>query len=244
MTLSFALESIPKLNIVCIAHGMVNFDPDRINEGESCKFNLVWSLSQKSFFKDDINHASFVLGLPYEVYPPQSQCREVILVGHCGMLEDTVQYFNSLYYFCKIYQTLEAAGIKVFYRPHPQDDIEFVRSIFPNVYITEKSELLASNRKIFIGFSSSLMFEAQEFGHNTIGLDFDLLEFNPTRTFDIDFEVHVDNFDNLPDLILEIFEKPMLADLDKCENLKFRFNRCLQQIDEFNVTDKSDSLIV
>ena len=97
-------------------------------------------------------HASFVLGLPYEVYPPQSQCREVILVGHCGMLEDTVQYFNSLYYFCKIYQTLEAAGIKVFYRPHPQDDIEFVRSIFPNVPITEKSELLASNRKIFIGF--------------------------------------------------------------------------------------------
>ena len=60
----------------------------------------------------------------------------------------------------------------------------------------------------------------------------------------MDFEVSSDNFDNLPGLILDIFEKSMLADIDKCENLKSRFNRCLQQIDKFNVTDKSDSLVV
>ena len=52
----------------------------------------------------------------------------------------------------------------------------------------------------------------------------------------MDFEVSSDNFDNLPGLILDIFEKSSFTDVDEYENLKFRFNKCLQQIDEFNVT--------
>jgi hypothetical protein len=157
-------------------------------------------------------------------------------VGHCGLTSDSIQYLHALFSFSKIYRILEAAGINVFFRPHPQDDIERARSIFPNVSITEKNELLASSRRIFIGIESSLIFEAREFGHTTIGIDsFDLKQ-KHNRAFDVDFEVSSDNFDNLPDLILDIFEKPMLADLDKYENLKSRFNRCLQQIDKFNVT--------
>ena len=137
---------------------------------------------------------------------------------------------------------LEAAGIKVFYRPHPQDDIEQVNLIFSNISITEKSELLISSRKVFIGFESSLLFEAHEFGHKTIGID--TLELKNIRAFDVDYEVSANNFENLPDLILEIFEKPVSVYFEKSKKLKDRFNRCLQQIDEFNSTHKPKDVLV
>ena len=253
MTLSFALESIPNLNIVCIAHGIINFEPSRIKiipEGISCKFNLLWDKSQKFFFKDDKNHASFVLGLPYEVSLPKNHCREVILVGDCGLSSNAVRYFYALYVFCKIYRILEAAGIDVSYRPHPQDDIEYVQSIFSNVCITQKNELLTSNRKVFIGYESSLIFEAGNFGHTTIGLDaLELMEskyfeHKDNRAFDVDFEVSSDNFENLPSLVLDIFEKSIFAEVDEIKNLKSRFNKCLNQIDDFSLTNESASLIV
>jgi hypothetical protein len=234
MTLSISLKSIPNLNIICIAHGMINGDPTRINEGESCKFNWVWNQSQKSSFKEDINHASFILGLPYEIHQVQSQCREVILVGHCGLSSSSIDYFYSLYSFSKIYQILEAAGIHVFYRPHPEDDIEYVQSIFSNVSLSKKNELLTSSRRIFIGFESSLIFEAQEFGNSTIGLN--SIELNHYRAFDVDFEVSSGNFDDLPRLVFDIFENPRLTNSDNFENLKSRVTRCLRQVDAFNTS--------
>ena len=248
MTLSFSLESVSQLNIICIEHGIISSPKKKYNvkyvNGESCQFNLLWDKSQKELFKDDEKHASYVLGLPYEVHPVQNICKEVILVGHCGLNSDSLQYFHSLYYFCKIYRMLEAAGIKVFYRPHPQDDIEQVNLIFSNISITEKSELLSSSGRVFIGFVSSFIFEAQEFGHKTIGLDFETLEFGHRRAFDVDYEVSANNFENLPDLILEIFEKPVSVYFEKSKKLKDRFNRCLQQIDEFNSTHKPKDVLV
>jgi hypothetical protein len=243
MTLSFGLESTPMLNIICIAHGIINFEATRISvtpEGESCKFNLVWSESQKSFFKNDVNHISFVLGLPYEVNPPQSQCKEVIFVGHCGP-SGAFQYFFSMYHFTKLYRMFQAAGINVLYRPHPQDNIEKLLNFF-KISFTEKNELLTSSSRIFIGLESSLLFEAHEFGHTTIGLNFLELNHKHNRAFDVDFEVDSDNFESLPDLILDIIDKNESKKNAKHENLKTRFDRCLYKIDEFNSTHKSDSL--
>jgi len=228
MTLSFALESIPKLNIICIQHGMSSpplseFKVDRYVVGESCQFNLLWDISQKKPYKSDTDHASFVLGLPYEVYPPQSHSREVILLGDCGKGSDLIQYFYALFNFCHLYRILKKAGIDVSYRPHPQDDIEYVQSIFSNVCITQKNELLTSNRRVFIGFKSSLLFEAREFGHLAIGLD--SKDSERIRAFDVDFELSSDNFENLPELVLDIFEKSTFAEVDEIKNLKSRFIR-------------------
>ena len=56
MPLSFTLESIPQLNIVCIQHGM--FAPPKEGykvkcvDGESCQFNLLWDTSQKKLYKN------------------------------------------------------------------------------------------------------------------------------------------------------------------------------------------------
>jgi hypothetical protein len=246
MTLSFGLESTPMLDIICIAHGFINFEPARISitpEGESCKFNLVWSKSQKSFFKNDTKQNSFVLGLPYEVNLPKGQCKEVILVGHCGLSSSTFQYFFAIYHFIKLYRMFEGAGINVLYRPHPEDNIEELINNFSKISVTEKNELLSSSSRIFIGLESSLLFEAREFGHTTIGLNF--LDFNHknNRAFDVDFEVSSDNFESLPDLIMDIFDKNESKKNDNYENLKTRFDRCLNQIDEFNSTHKSDSLL-
>lgn len=246
MTLSFGLESIPLLDIICIAHGFINFEPTRISvtpEGESCKFNLVWSESQKSFFKNDRKHTSFVLGLPYEVNIAKGKCKEVILVGHCGLSSGAFQYFFAMYHFAKLYQMFEGVGINVIYRPHPEDNIEKLHNTFSKISITEKNELLNSSSRIFIGLESSLLFEAREFGNTTIGLNFLDFNYKNNRAFDVDFEVDSDNFETLPDLILDIFDKNELTKSDKYENLKLRFSRCLNQIDEFNTAQKSNSLL-
>jgi len=252
MTLSFGLQSISMLNIVCVEHGIINFEPTRIKtlpEGESCQFNLLWDVSQKFFFKDDKNHASFVLGLPYEVSPPKNNCREVILVGDCGISSDSVRYFYMLSTFCRMYRILEAAGINVFYRPHPEDNIEYIRSVFSNVCNTNKSELLAINKKIFIGYESSLIFEAGKFGHTTVGIDaIELVEskffqHKDNRAFDVDFEVSSSDFENLPALVLDIFDRSSSAAADEDQNLKYRFYKCIKQIDQFQSTYQSDSLI-
>ena len=241
MTLSFALEDSPKLNIVCISHGMLSFETTGqkdANDGESCKFNFVWSDSQKSFFTTERNYASFTLGLPYEVYQAQSQCKEVILVGHCGVSSDILNYCHSVYHFISIYQALEKVGIKVFYRPHPQDDFDLAQEVFSNISVMDKNVLLASARRVYIGFESTLVFEAREFGNISIGLD--SLEIQDARAFDVDFEVSSDNFESLPGLILDIFHKNESKKNDKYGNLKTRFDRCINQIDEFNATYKFD----
>ena len=54
ITLSFALKFTPKLNIVCIEHGVISFNrpenPVKWANGQSCKFNLVWDVFQKKNF--------------------------------------------------------------------------------------------------------------------------------------------------------------------------------------------------
>ena len=69
-------------------------------------------------------------------------------------------------------------------------------------------------------------------------------EHKDNRAFDVDFEVSSDNFENLPSLVLDIFEKSIFAEVDEIKNLKSRFNKCLNQIDDFSLTNESASLIV
>lgn len=234
LTLSTALASIPGLNVVCIAHGMFpHYKGKGIPpEGEHCKFNLVWDTSQKKLFKGGDDPATFVLGLPYEVKPPRSISRNVMLVGHCGRSSDMAEYFFSLYHFSKIFTILQRAGFAVTFRPHPQDDINFIRSVFSSVCVENKHKLFASGRMVFIGFVSSLLYEARQFGNIVIALDSS--EFPYELDFDVDGVALASGYKELPLYLSNILDARSTLIDARVESLSSRFHSSITQIDKFN----------
>ena len=239
LTLSTALASIPGLNVVCIAHGMFpRYKGKGIPpEGEHCKFNLVWDASQKKLFKGGDDPATFVLGLPYEVNPPQLISCDVVLVGHCGRSSGVAEYFFSLYHFSKIFTILQRANITVSFRPHPQDDINFIRSIFPTLRVENKLDLFGSGRKAFIGFASTLLYEAGQCGNILIALD--CSEFPYEIDFHVDGVVLASDYEKLPLYLSNLFDAMPAQVNANVESLSSRFYGCIKQIDEFNANKEN-----
>lgn len=236
MTLSASLKSIPYLNIICIGHGLLgNYRGVRfIPEGLSCRFNLVWDKSQVKLFtgSDEINTATFVLGLPYDIVRSQALSRHVILVGHVGRGSDSIEYFYSLYHFSKIYRFLINSGFLVSFRPHPQDDVGYISKIFNSVNIQDKHQLFSSGRMAYIGFSSSLLYEAGQFGNIVIALDSSPLSCKVE--FDADSIILEGDYDNLPLILSNLFDARSIEVDTDIGSLSSRFYNCLLQIDEFN----------
>jgi hypothetical protein len=236
MTLSACLKAIPELNIVCIMHGVLGVPEisPLLPEGLTCKFNLVWDQNQVKNFecKNEPNSATFVLGLPYEVLRSQHLSHRVVLVGHDGIGNDFGSYFYTLYHFCKVFRLLKKAGFDVAFRPHPQDDLDFVSRVFPVLCLEDKFKLFSSGRMVFIGFYSSLLYEARQFGNVVISLDASPL---PDRVeLDVDCLIPEFDYDKLPERIFDLLDARSSTVDVSIESLSSRFYRCLQQIDEFN----------
>jgi len=239
LTLSVIFETNPNINVVCIAHGFFYESQKNIvpSEGMNCKFNLVWDQSQKKAFPSELDARIFVLGLPYEVSCPKVISREVVLVGHCGLTCNRDAYLWSLHHFFKIFMILHNAGWVVAFRPHPLDDVQFIRKIFPIVYTENKLELF-SKKRVYIGINSSLLYEARQCGNVVIGLDTSTLVYD--RAFDVDRVVLESEYDQLPFYLETVLEEQSIQTGLKFASLADRLNKCLKQIDES--TDEVDHL--
>ncbi|OHB46085.1 MAG: hypothetical protein A2178_00570 [Planctomycetes bacterium GWC2_49_10] len=236
LTLSAALNDMQGLNVICIQHGIYFRYNDIFvpPEGMYCKFNLVWDSSQRKLYKGGGDPATFILGLPYEMKPSILLNRKVVLVGHSGRSSGLTEYFFSLYHFSKIFKILQDAGCDVSFRPHPQDDINFIRSVFPSVCIESKLDLFASGRMAFIGFASSLMYEARQLGNIVISLDNSIFPFE--MDIDLDGIVLERDYENLPLYLSRLFDdRSPLIDIN-IESLSSRFHNCISQIDAFNAS--------
>ncbi len=225
----FAVDS-EGVTTVCVAHGYYGRSKVGIvPEGDCCDANFVWSESQRKLFSKFGIRNCFVLGVPYDVRIPTPSTDEVVLVGHCGRSSSNYEYFHTLAQFVKIFQLLRGANIKVSYRPHPQDDMEFVRSIFPKVPRTPKTELLRRSRGIYIGFSSSFLFECVNAGSLAIGLETaSLLE---DRDFEVEVELDPDGYDELPVLVKNLQEKLGQAPAMDPAPLNSRLTSCIDRLE-------------
>ncbi|HIG39243.1 MAG TPA: hypothetical protein EYQ14_01655 [Gammaproteobacteria bacterium] len=176
-----------------------------------CQANFVWSRNQIELFAQYGIDNCFILGVPYDIEAPSEVTNEVVLVGHCGRESSDAEYFYTVSQFIKIHQILCDAGCIVSYRPHPQDDLEMVKSVFPNVTRTLTKDLLRSRRGVYIGFASTFMFECKNSGSVVIGLATDWL--SDERDFSVDAEVQPSEYAELPALVrkltMELYDKPM-----------------------------------
>ena len=234
LSLSLALRDVVGINVVCIAHGYDYAFSEKTLcvDGSNCRFNFVYDAAQAKLVNNLFNNSPvFVLGLPCEVNPANTLKSKVVLVEHTGIAAG-VEYIISVYHFLKLYCILEHAGFDVIYRARPGGDTAYARSMFSNVYDGDKFELFAEGRMIFMGFSSTLLYEAKVFGNIVVGLD--TSELFDQRNFDVDMTVSADEYKDLPSLLLTLMSKRLAHPVCNVDSLSSRFFKCIESIEGYN----------
>jgi hypothetical protein len=234
LTLSMALVDVVGVNVVCIAHGYdYEFSNKRVYiDGLNSSFNLVYDKAQVILYEKHFSKSpTFELGLPYEVKPIKTIKPKVILVEHTGMAHGD-EYIISMYHLIKIYQILKSSGYEVTFRARPGSNIAYLKSMFTDVYDGDKLDLFAEGRMVFVGFSSTLLFEAKSHGNIVIGLD--TSELFDQRNFDVDEIIYQNQYNELPTLVSRLICMKLNCQIPNVDSLSMRFLNCIESIDRYN----------
>ena len=170
LVLSAIFENKKNFSVICIAHGF-HFKPKKglfyLNDGHYCKYNLVWNSKQIQLFRN-LKYSPFVLGLPYNIIIPKKVSNKIILIGH-GEVKSNV-YEKTLQHFKLIYSLIDKNLFDVEYRPHTTEGIKKPKKYFSKINNENKLNLLQDSKKIYIGFVSSLLYEASMHNNYVIEL--------------------------------------------------------------------------
>lgn len=229
----------PQVKSVCIQHGyFCQYELGRMKyDGDLCDVNFVLEKSQAKLM--GINTPFYEIGLPYIASAKQSNCMNVILIG-TGMIADgTNIYNNSIDVFADIKTKLTQLGVKVYYRPHPNEfgdhnAIEKLKETFSIIDYSNKQQILDGPKSIFIGTISTLLYEAGVAGHFVAYLK---LHSDITPVFNYDFKFRQNEITKLLEWILSI--KSNINMVNKNPNISHippleRFNKALLDADLIN----------
>lgn len=168
-------DQCKNVRTVCVQHGLFNsgFALGDI-EGRNSSINLVYCDSQRREMERRLPGALVeVMGFPAEFPIRASQASPLdhaILVG-TGTYEDLTTYMISLTIFHRVRSVLERAGFRVEYRPHPSEKDRAPALEDWTIDRQPTESLLSGPRKVFIGFISTLLYEAHLAGHRVIILN-------------------------------------------------------------------------
>lgn len=208
-------EQCPNVTVVCVQHGLFNsgFDADDI-EGRNSAINLVYCDAQRREMERRLHGALVeVMGFPAEFRREPAQAQQVqtaILVGNGTLDSTTSRYRRSLQIFDSVQATLERAGLSVEYRPHPSEHGIPAAQIAFRMNRQSKDELLVGDRKAFIGFTSTLLYEAHLAGHVAVVLHDAALPGYAMSDFGL--KVDTSAMDTLPELIARTSERESIGD--------------------------------
>jgi hypothetical protein len=186
-----AAKAAPNVRVVCVEHGLLSAGPiyqfDDL-EGRNSDVNLVFTASQRAEMERRLGDSIVeVMGLPAERRAVMIPSRpDVVLVG-TGTLGDMGAYARSLALFSDVRDRAEAAGNAVVYRPHPSERGLGLAEPQFRIDRSDKSLLLVGPCKVFVGFASTLLYEADQAGHLVVVLDDPILPAYPLRDFGLPF---------------------------------------------------------
>ncbi len=231
LVLSSIFKNIKNFSVICIAHGF-HFHPKNnffyLPDGHFCKYNLVWDSKQISFFKN-LKIEPMVLGLPYQIKLPKIISNKIIIVGH-GVTEQN-EYHKAIAHFRKIYSLINKKVFDIEYRPHPNENIEKIKKYFPKINKDKKKNLFKDSQKIYIGFVSSLLYEASMHQNHVIGLDTSFLNYYLDFKFEKVFQYSEYSSLNSYLISLKSINK---RNIINNEDIKIRIMHCLNKIDKHN----------
>jgi hypothetical protein len=156
---------------VCIAHGYYSrLDVPLRYEGAQCDYNFVWDEHQTALMS--ATHAGLqVIGPPHDARARPAALETVVLVGVGHPSADEAVFARSMACYAEIAETAARRhGLRVVYRPHPSEraDTELMgllRARFGEPDDLPPAERLGGPRSVFVGFVSSLLYEASVAGH-------------------------------------------------------------------------------
>jgi len=165
--------------VVCVQHGLFNSDYNSDDiDGRNSNINLVYSAAQGREMLRRLPHALVeTMGFPNEtrmVTCEGKAPRVIVLVG-TGALEVLDVYKRSLAIYRDLARMMTGCGYNVFYRPHPTERPEHYSGNELVVDTRPKGSLLGGEGKVFFGFTSTLLYEANLSGHLVVTLDDPLL---------------------------------------------------------------------
>jgi hypothetical protein len=217
--------------VVCIAHGTIstagaNFD--LVPDGGVCRFNFVYDEYQAEVLAN-LGSTCFIMGLPYEL-PKLSGWAEQIILIEQSTPDMPEEYDICLPIMVTLYQQLKQAGYDVTYRARPGVDLTTLLDKFDSIHAGDKMQLLAGCRKVFVGYNSTLLYEAKVCGHVTVGLDDSMFPF--TRRYSTDFaitkitEASVNTV--IGEALIKLRDKPCVSN----KPLSNRFHTCLENLEK------------
>ncbi len=194
---------------VCIQHGyfLKYYFPIR-NEGALTDFNFVWDSKQAELIGSN-KLKTFEIGLPYIAKAKPSSELVVVLVGTGVVGNGSDIYKRSIETYTEINKLVAyKIGIKVFYRPHPNEynDKKLIARLqdrFSLVESKDKLNQLNGPRALFIGVESSLLYEAGVAGHLVAHLKLD----ESVPAFEFDFEFYETEVDKLLEWAISLKDK-------------------------------------
>ena len=225
----------PNVSTVCIQHGYF-VKQRRRADGNHSDMNFIWDQSQAKFLESN-RQKTFVIGLPYVATAKPSNELHVVLVGTGGANDGSDWFERTINTYILIRKILSnISGVKVFYRPHPNEyNDEKLLAELSNTFLLvdepNKVKQLNGSRAIFIGILSSLLYEAGIAGHH-IGYFNLYLNPNLRPDFDFDFEFKENETNELMEWVLSIknnnnFEDKSLS-VNQLHPLE-RFNLALRE---------------
>ena len=158
--------------VICVIHGAMSkpsLGCEMSVDGVICRYNLVYDEYQKNVL-ESLGTVCFVMGLTHEVKKLSGFSDQIILVEQ-STPDMPTEYFECLSKMEALYKILLQNGCNVTYRSRPGVNKNLLIKKFHSIHTGDSMELLEGCRKIFIGFNSTFLYEAQFHGHVTIGLD-------------------------------------------------------------------------
>ena len=229
-----------KFITICAQHGLLlnNYSEYYLEEGNFSDYLLVMGSSQLRAASNIYKKSLKVLnsGPMWEIQKVEELgSPEVILIGHGG--KDIVKHdFElSLKVFEALSTKLEENGIPYAYRPHPDSSDDKSLTKF-KLDVSGKQKILSGKPKIFIGFLSSLLYEAHLGGHTSVGITLEKekiqMKNNPTLSFESDYLISPENFE---EFCKEISQKNTIKKVLRDEStevpLKKRLKETLREIE-------------
>jgi hypothetical protein len=203
-----------KITTVCGQHGLL-LDTDKedfIFEGEYSKYFLAIGNSQKKIAQEKFGSKTKIINLgplkclseldPFNIV-------EVILVSNGGADVDEARSKLTTKLILNLSRILEKYSIGHKIKPHPSEDLS-VYSKSNKVFLGDKSELLTKKPRVFIGFVSTLLYEAHVIGHTTIEIKFRKKGFNlnhhQSNTFITDHSFYEDQLEEISNTLISMKE--------------------------------------
>lgn len=220
------------VNVICIQHGLFVSGELIKPVGSNSNYNFLIKKSQAKFF-ENYNDNCCEIGITYDVSTNPKFKKNIYLIGIGGLGINDPIYLYSIYLYSVIIGkfTKSKSEYRIFYRPHPIEDIDFCRKLFKNIDTTPVKDLFGLSKSTYIGFQSTLLYEAKYFGNVTIAIESEKMS-QHVKDFSTDLIINENDLEHIVDKLNSFIENDNIFTLFKTKEIKKRFGDCMSKVYE------------